>query len=98
MIYVNQWICINSNIFQFQDSTKGFFALVESLLDDIFKVGLLVSRIASHKNQENYLAEMEDIMELSDAREEFLNRVSTATTQVKWDIYAYMYIIASPRK
>ena len=56
--------------------------MVESLLDDVFKVGSLVSRVASHKSQENYLAEMEDIMELSDAREEFLSQVSTATTQV----------------
>ena len=68
----------------FQDSTTGFFTLVESLLDDMFKVGSLVDRIASHKNQENYLAEMEDIVELSDAREELLSRVSTATSQVNW--------------
>ena len=69
-------------LFPPQDSTNGFFVLIESVLDDIFQTATLVQRVAVHTDQEDYLADMEDIPNLSDARDEILNRVSNAITQV----------------
>ncbi len=51
-------------------------------LDDIFQFAALVPHLASHKEQPDYLAEVEEVAELSDMREEVLTRVSTALSQV----------------
>ena len=37
-----------------QDNPDGFFILMETLVDDIFRVATLVPRIAKHSEQENY--------------------------------------------
>lgn len=55
---------------------------MEGLLDDVFRVSSLVQRVSSHSENSDYLTEIEDIADLSDARDEILNRVSTVITQV----------------
>ena len=55
---------------------------MEGLLDDVFRVASLVRRVATHTEQQDYLAQVEEIVELSDARDEILNRVSNVITQV----------------
>ena len=65
-----------------QDSNTGFLSLIEGLLDDIFHVSSLVHRVASYNGSSDYQAEVEEQVELSDARDEILNRVSTFITQV----------------
>lgn len=56
--------------------------LVESLLDDIFRFASLMSHVASHYEQPDYLTDVEEIAELSEMKEDILNRVSNAITQV----------------
>ena len=65
-----------------QESNNGFYALVEGLLDDVFRFGSLVPRVASHLDQPDYLTDVEEIEDLSDMREDILTRVSSAITQV----------------
>ena len=55
---------------------------MEGLLDDVFRVASLVRRVATHTEQQDYLAQVKEIVELSDARDEILNRVSNVITQV----------------
>jgi len=65
-----------------QESNNGFYALVEGLLDDVFRFGSLMPRVASHLDQPDYLTDVEEIEDLSDMREDVLTRVSSAITQV----------------
>ena len=65
-----------------QESSHGFYALVEGLLDDVFRFGSLVPRVASHLDQPDYHGDVEEIADLSDIREDVLTRVSSAITQV----------------
>ena len=51
-------------------------------MDDVFRVASLVHRVASHSEISDYLTEIEEIVDLSDARDEILNRVSNVITQV----------------
>ena len=44
-----------------QDATDGFYALVESLLDDIFNFASLVPRVANHKELSDYLTDVEEV-------------------------------------
>ena len=41
-----------------------------------------MSHVASHYEQPNYLTDVEEIAELSEMKEDILNRVSSAITQV----------------
>lgn len=51
-------------------------------MDDVFRISSLVRRVASRSEGLDYLTEMEEIVDLSDARDEILNRVSNVITQV----------------
>lgn len=44
-----------------QDASDGFYALVESLLDDVFNFASLVPRIAKHKEQTDYHTDVEEV-------------------------------------
>ena len=55
---------------------------MEGLLDDIFRFASLVSRVANHHTQPDYLADVDEIAELSDMRDEVLSRVSAAINSV----------------
>lgn len=44
-----------------QESTKSFYALVESLLDDVFNFTTLVPRIAAHKDEPDYHYDVEEV-------------------------------------
>ena len=46
-----------------QDATDGFYALVESLLDDVFNFASLVPRVAKHKDLSDYLSDVEEVRE-----------------------------------
>ena len=65
-----------------QDAPDGFYRLVEGLIDDIFKFGTLMPRLTKLHQQPDYLAELDEIAELSDMKDEILSRVSSAITQV----------------
>ena len=44
-----------------QEATDGFYALVESLLDDVFNFASLVPRVAKHKDQSHYHSDVEEV-------------------------------------
>lgn len=56
--------------------------VLAGLLDDIFQFGSLVQRVAKGNEQPDYLADLEEMAELSDQRDEILSRVSSVITQV----------------
>ena len=56
---------------------------MEGLLDDIFKFASLVPRVAKHLPRTDYLAEVDDIIELAEIREEILRRVDAVINQVQ---------------
>ena len=78
------WLIVDCSLFIsfLQNSNTGFLSLFEGLLEDIFRISSLVSRVSSHLENGDYLTEVEDKVELSDARDELLNRVSSVITQV----------------
>ena len=65
-----------------QESPYGFYTLVEGLLEDVFRFATLVPRLAAHHPQPDYLVDVDEIAELSDLRDEILQRVSAVQTQV----------------
>ena len=80
-----------------QDAASGFYSLVEELLEDIFKFASLVPRVAKHKEMDNYLPEVEELVELLDLREEIMQRVSNAIDKAlehrsSFDNYAYLWV------
>lgn len=46
-----------------QDSPDSFLALVESLLDDVYKFATLVPRVAKHKESPHYHSDVEEVSE-----------------------------------
>lgn len=80
-----------------QDSPEGFVALIDGLIDDIFKVASLVPRVAKHKNLTNYMTDVEELAELLDLKEEILSRVNRALDKAlefrnSFESYAYLWV------
>lgn len=79
------------------DEPDSFFALIEELLDDIFHVASLVSRVAAHRDMTDYLSEVEELAELLDMREEVMARATAAVEKAvehrnSFDEYAYLWV------
>ena len=79
------------------DEPGSFFALIEELLDDIFHVASLVSRVAAHRGMTDYLSEVEELAELLDMREEVITRATAAAEKAiehrnSFDEYAYLWV------
>ncbi|XP_065180851.1 dynein beta chain, ciliary-like [Sycon ciliatum] len=63
-----------------QTSASGsFFDLVDGLVQDMFKQCSLFARIAPHLENSSYQSDVEDILELSDKRNELMERVNIAS-------------------
>ena len=80
-----------------QDADGGFYQLIESLLADTFKFAQLVPRVAKHLEEANYLSDVEEIVELSDQREELLNHTHKVIEQVceyrnTFSKYTYLWV------
>ncbi|XP_071954573.1 dynein beta chain, ciliary-like [Antedon mediterranea] len=75
----------------------GFYDLVEMLVSDIYKMASLVKRLAEHSGSEHYQTDLEDMMELSDMRQEMMDRVQTIMNKAQeyrnsFDSYAYLWV------
>ena len=46
------------------EDTEGFYSLVESLLDDIFRFATLMPRIAKHNPEPDYHSDVEEVREM----------------------------------
>ncbi len=80
-----------------QENPKGFIALVEDLIEDILFSASLVPRVAAHKGVDDYLADVEEIGELLDQREEILTRVSNGIEKAtehchSLETFSYLWI------
>nr|P39057.1 RecName: Full=Dynein beta chain, ciliary [Heliocidaris crassispina]BAA00827.1 dynein beta-heavy chain [Heliocidaris crassispina] len=75
----------------------GFYDLVEMLISDTYKMASLVNRLAEHNGQEHYQADLEGMDDLSDVRNDLMDRVQTIMTKAQeyrnsFDNYAYLYV------
>ncbi|XP_051576917.1 dynein axonemal heavy chain 11 [Myxocyprinus asiaticus] len=58
-----------------RDAGDGLYELVEELLGDVFKMSAQVKRVAPHLGLEDYQADVEDMLDLLDLRQEVMERV-----------------------
>uniref|UniRef100_F7E137 Dynein axonemal heavy chain 17 n=1 Tax=Equus caballus TaxID=9796 RepID=F7E137_HORSE len=74
--------------------TRGFLALIESLINDIYNVAKLIPRLA--KGRMSYKTDLEDVTDLIEMREEVSNLVITAMKaaeeyQDSFERYSYLW-------
>ncbi|NXC72870.1 DYH9 protein, partial [Anhinga anhinga] len=77
-------------------TNDGFYDMVESLLNDIYRISSLVPRVAEHSGFPHYQADMEDMVDLADMRHELMGRVQAAMAaccdyRSTFDHYSYLY-------
>ncbi|KAI2655454.1 Dynein axonemal heavy chain 11 [Labeo rohita] len=58
-----------------RDDGDGLYELVEELLGDVFKMSAQVKRVAPHLSVEDYQADVEDMLDLIELRQEVMERV-----------------------
>ncbi|XP_029444925.1 dynein heavy chain 11, axonemal [Rhinatrema bivittatum] len=79
-----------------KETGDGFYDLVEELLSDIFKMSAQVKRVAVHLEAENYQNDMDGMVDLSDMRQEIMDRVADVISKAleyknSFDVYAYLW-------
>ncbi|XP_074967774.1 dynein axonemal heavy chain 9 [Phalacrocorax aristotelis] len=77
-------------------TNDGFYDMVESLLNDIYRISSLVPRVAEHSGFPHYQADMEDMADLADMRHELMGRVQAVMAaccdyRSTFDRYSYLY-------
>ncbi|KGL87447.1 Dynein heavy chain 9, axonemal, partial [Charadrius vociferus] len=77
-------------------TNDGFYDMVESLLNDIYRISSLVPRLAKHSGFPHYQADMEDMADLVDMRHELMGRVQAVMMaccdyRSAFDHYSYLY-------
>nr|XP_029540762.1 LOW QUALITY PROTEIN: dynein heavy chain 9, axonemal [Oncorhynchus nerka] len=75
----------------------GFYDLVESLVNDIYRTSSLVARMAAHSSVPHYQAVMEDMADLADMRQLLMERVQGVMATCcefrnSLERYAYLYV------
>ena len=78
-------------------SPDGFLSLVEGVVEDMFNFASLVPRVASHLEATNYVKDMEEIVDLSDKKEEILNCAQLVVEQATkycstFSGYTYLWV------
>ncbi|KFW62348.1 Dynein heavy chain 9, axonemal, partial [Pygoscelis adeliae] len=77
-------------------TNDGFYDMVESLLNDIYRISSLVPRLAEHSGFPHYQADMEDMADLADMRHDLMGRVQAVMAaccdyRSSFDQYSYLY-------
>ncbi|NWU90022.1 DYH9 protein, partial [Upupa epops] len=77
-------------------TNDGFCDMVESLLNDIYRISSLVPRLAKHSGFLHYQDDMEDMADLADMRHELMGRVQMVAAacceyRSAFDHYSYLY-------
>ena len=75
----------------------GFYDLIDGLVGDIYKQASKVSRLAAHSGQEHYQPDLEDMEELSEMRQELMDRIQNIMNKAceyrnSFDNYAYLWV------
>lgn len=78
-------------------SGYGFYDLVDGIINDIYAMASLVSRLAEHNESAHYQADLDDMLELSEMRQELMERVTTVINKAteyrnSFDTYAYLWV------
>ncbi|XP_029686913.1 dynein axonemal heavy chain 9 isoform X2 [Takifugu rubripes] len=79
----------------------SFFELVETLINDVFRISSLVPRVAQHSTFPHYQADMEDMADLADMRQLLMGRVKDAMAsccQFRNFLECYSYLYVDDRK
>ncbi|XP_054457284.1 dynein heavy chain 9, axonemal isoform X2 [Anoplopoma fimbria] len=79
----------------------GFFELVESLINDVFRISSLVPRLAQHSSFLHYQADMEDMADLADMRHLLMERVQgvmATCCEFRNSLEHYSYLYVDDRK
>ena len=80
------------------NSADGLYALVDSLISDVYKQASLIPRLASHNTaMVDYQPDMENMEELTSKRQEVMERISNIMNKVsdyknEYDSYAYLWV------
>ncbi|KAM4673740.1 dynein axonemal heavy chain 9 [Amazona ochrocephala] len=77
-------------------TNDGFYDMMESLLNDTYGISSLVPRLAEHSGFLHYQADMEDMADLADMRQELMGRVQAVMVacceyRSTFDHYSYLY-------
>ncbi|NXD86338.1 DYH9 protein, partial [Halcyon senegalensis] len=78
-------------------TNDGFYDMVESLLNDIYRISSLVPRLSEHSGFLHYQDDMEDMADLSDMRHDLMGRVQAVMAaccdyRSVFDHYSYLYV------
>ncbi|XP_032397932.1 dynein heavy chain 9, axonemal [Etheostoma spectabile] len=79
----------------------SFFELVESLINDVFRISSLVPRLAQHSPSPHYQADMEDMADLADMRHLLMERVQgvmATCCEFRNSLERYSYLYVDDRK
>ncbi|RDD42081.1 Dynein beta chain, ciliary [Trichoplax sp. H2] len=76
---------------------NSFYDLVESLLSDVYRQASLVSRLAKHNGMDHYQSDLEDMLELSEMRQELMDRIQNIMNKAceyrnSFDTYSYLWV------
>uniref|UniRef100_A0A8C3PC88 Dynein axonemal heavy chain 11 n=1 Tax=Chrysemys picta bellii TaxID=8478 RepID=A0A8C3PC88_CHRPI len=80
-----------------KEAGDGFYDLVEELLSNVFKMSAQVKRVAAHLEVKNYQSDMDNMLDLSESRQEIMDRVTDVIRKVldyrnSLDTYAYLWV------
>lgn len=75
----------------------GFYDLVDGLVGDVYKQASLIRRLAAHSGQEHYQPDLEDMEELSEMRQELMDRIQNIMNKAceyrnTFDNYSYLWV------
>ncbi|XP_014668470.1 PREDICTED: LOW QUALITY PROTEIN: dynein beta chain, ciliary-like [Priapulus caudatus] len=75
----------------------SLYAIIDDLLRDVFAMASYIARVARHLGHDNYQMELEDMEELSDMRQEVIDRVQAAVGKAidfrnSFDNYSYLWV------
>ena len=75
----------------------GFYDLIDGLVGDIYKQSSKINRLAAHSGQEHYQPDLEETEELSEMRQELMDRVQNVMNQAcdyrnSREQYAYLWV------
>ncbi|KAG8446024.1 hypothetical protein GDO86_013774 [Hymenochirus boettgeri] len=78
-------------------ASDGFYDVIEGLINDIYRVSSLVPRLAKHNTFSHYQADMEDMADLADMRNDIMESVQNMMSKCvhyrnSFDHYAYLYV------
>ncbi|XP_053270380.1 dynein axonemal heavy chain 9-like [Pleuronectes platessa] len=79
----------------------GFFELVESLINDVFRISSLVPRLAQHIPFPHYQADMEGMADLADMRKLLMKRVQgvmVTCCEYRSSLHHYSFLYEDDRK